>query len=168
MIASTDAESTATWDVIQGVNQQPRTRTIVGIDFVMDTNRTDHKRHAAARKAMSGRQQPWPNEHKLYKWAFMVKRDDGTVCLLEPHATDTKVDMYDGVPATDLAAPRNGLGGWDFKGDYQRRIKHNVARTLRFDATKSPPEARRGDEYLPDDEFDAMADLLRGTSTEEP
>ena len=29
----------------------PRTRTIVGCDFVMDTNRHDHKRHSAAKKA---------------------------------------------------------------------------------------------------------------------
>ena len=181
MIASVNAESTASWDVIQGDSQQPvhptctavvlyspRTRTIVGCDFVMDTNRIDHKRHAAARKARSRRQSPWPKEKPLHKWAFMLKRDDGTLCLLEPHAKDTKVDMYDGVPATDLAVPRNGLGGADFKGDYRRRISHNVTRKLRFDTTKSPPEARRDDELFSDDAFDTMADLLRGTRTQEP
>ena len=47
----------------------------------------------------------------MYKWGFMIKRDDGTVCLLEPHNKDTKVDMYEGVPAMDLDVSRNGLGG---------------------------------------------------------
>lgn len=169
MIASANAESSASWDVIQGDNQQPvhptctavvpyspRTRTIVGCDFVMDTNRHDHPRLAAAKKAMSRRQQTWPKGKPLYKWGFMIKRDDGTVCLLEPHATDTKVNMYEGVPAMGLDVPRNGLGGSDFKGDYQRRISHNVTRKLRFDATKSPAGARCDDQILSDDAFDAL------------
>ena len=88
--------------------------------------------------------------------------------MLEPHRTDTKVDMYEGVPTTDLAVPRNGLGGADFKGDYRRRISHNVTRKLRFDTTKSPSEACRDDEILSDDAFDTMADLLRGTRALEP
>ena len=92
----------------------------------------------------------------MYKWGFMIKRDDGTVCLLEPHATDTKVNMYEGVPAMGLDVPRNGLGGSDFKGDYQRRISHNVTRKLRFDATKSPAGARCDDQILSDDAFDAL------------
>ena len=99
----------------------------------------------------------------MYKWGFMIKRDDGTVCLLEPHAGDTKVDVYEGVPAMDLDVPRNGLGGADFKGDYRRRISHHVTRQLRFDATKSPSEACRDDEVLSDDAFDALSDLMVGT-----
>ena len=176
MIASANSAASASWDVIQGANQQPvdptctavvpyspRTRTIVGCEFVMDTNRHDHKRHAAARKASSRKQQPWPKEKPLYKWGFMIKRDDGTVCLLEPHAKDTKVDMYEGVPAKDLDVPRNGLGGADFKGDYRRRISHHVTRQLRFDWTKSPAGARPDDEILSDDAFDREADLRAGT-----
>ena len=89
----------------------------------------------------------------MYKWGFMIKRDDGPMCLLEPHAKDTKVDMYEGVPAMDLDVPRNGLGGADFKGDYRRRISHHVKRQLRFDTTKSPAGARRDDKIVPDDEF---------------
>lgn len=181
MIASASAESTASWAVTQGDNQQPvhptctavvpyspRTRTIVGCDFVMDTNRHDHKRHAAARKAGSRRQKPWPKEKPLYKWGFLIKRDDGTVCLLEPHAKDTKVDMYEGVPAMDLDVPRSGLGGADFKGDYRRRISHNITRKLRFAKTKSPSEARCDDEILSDDAFDKLEDLLVGTRALEP
>ena len=173
MIASVNAESTAARDVIQGDNQQPvhptctaivpyspRTRTIVGCDFVMDTNRHDHKRHAAARKARSRTHPPWPQEKPLYKWSIMIKRDDGTVCLLEPHAGDTKVDMYEGLPAMDLDVPRNGLGGWDFKGGYRRRISHNVTRKLRLDPKKSPSEARRDDVICSDEAFDAMSGLL--------
>ena len=104
----------------------------------------------------------------MYKWGFMIKRDDGTVCLLEPHAKDTKVDMYEGVPAMDLDVPRNGLGGADFKGDYRRRISHHVTRQLRFDPTKSPAGARRDDEILSDDAFDRLADLRVGTLALEP
>ena len=92
----------------------------------------------------------------MYKWGFMIKRDDGTVCLLEPHAKDTKVDMYDGVPAMDLDVPRNGLGGADFKGDYRRRISHHVTRQLRFDTTKSPAGAHCDDKIVFDDAFDIM------------
>ena len=91
----------------------------------------------------------------------MIKRDDGTACLLEPHSTDTKVDMYEGLPAMDLCVPRNGLGGWDFKGDYRRRTSHNVTRVLRFESTKCPRGARRDDKILSDDEFDNMAELER-------
>ena len=79
--------------------------------------------------------------------------------MLEPHRTDTKVDMYEGVPTTDLAVPRNGLGGAEFKGDYRRRISHHVTRQLRFDATKSPPGARCDDEILSDDTFAELDDL---------
>ena len=104
----------------------------------------------------------------MYKWGVMIKRDDGTVCLLEPHAKDTKVDMYEGVPAMDLDVPRNGLGGADFKGDYRRRISHNVTRTLRFAKTKSPSEARCDDEILSDDAFDDVEVLLVGTRALEP
>ena len=170
MIASVNAESTASWDVIHGDSQQPvhptctavvpysrRARTIVGCEFVMDTNRKDHRRLAAAKKARSRtKMPPWPEQNPLYSWAFMIKRDDGTVCLLEPHRTDTKVDMFEGVDAVDLDVPRNGLGGSDFKGDFRRRISHNVTRTLKFDPKKSPPEARRDDKILSDDDFDAM------------
>ena len=91
----------------------------------------------------------------------MIKRDDGSVCLLEPHRTDTKVDMYEGLSAKNLDVPRNGLGGWDFKGDYRNRISRDITHTLRFDAKKSPPEARRDDKQLPDAEFDDMAALPR-------
>ena len=165
MIASVGADSTASWDEIQSDNQQPvhptspRTRTIVGCDLVMDTSRHDHKRHAAARKAWSRTQRgsPWPHDKPLYKWSFMIKRDDGTVCLLEPHRNDTKVDMYEGVPAMDLDVPRNGLGGWDFKGDYRRRISHHVTRTLRFDTKKSPPDARRDEKTISDEAYDVLA-----------
>ena len=96
----------------------------------------------------------------------MIKRDDGTVCLLEPHNKDTKVDMYEGVPAMDLDVPRNGLGGADFKGDYRRRISHRVTRRLKFDAWKSPSGARRDDQKLSDDEFDKMEDLAIGCMLE--
>ena len=170
MIASVGAESTASWSVVQGDNQQPvhptcaavvpyspRTRTIVACDFVMDTNRHDHQRHAAAKKALEKKgQQPWPQEKRLYKWGFMIKRDDGTVCVLEPHAKNPKVDMYEGEPAKDLDVPRNGLGGADFKGDYRRRISHHVTRQLKFDKTKSPAGARPDDKIVPDAEFDNM------------
>ena len=178
MTASANAESTAPWDV-HGNSQQtghptcaaivpysPRTRAIVGCEFVMDTNRVDHKRHSAAKRASSRTCQPWPEEKRLYRWAFMIKRDDGTVCLLEPHSTDTKVDMYEGVSAMHLPVPRNGLGGADFKGDYRRRISHNVARTLRFDVKKSPSEARRNDVIVSDEQFDAMARCAAGVTHE--
>ena len=124
----TDAEAAAQRDVHGNSNKlaivpyPPRARAIVGCEFVMDTNRVDHKRHAAAKKASLRRCQPWPEEKRLYKWAFMIKRDDGTVCLLEP-TKGPKVDMYEGVSAVDLPVPRNGLGGSDFKGDYRRRIR---------------------------------------------
>ena len=104
----------------------------------------------------------------MYKWSFMIKRDDGTVCLLEPHAGDTKVDVYEGLPAMDLDVPRNGLGGWEFKGDYRRRISHNVTRKLRFDLKKSPSEARRDDVILSDEAFDDMSGLPVATRVLEP
>ena len=97
----------------------------------------------------------------MYKWGFMIKRDDGTMCLLEPHAKDTKVDMYEGLSAKNLDVPRNGLGGWDFKGDYRNRISRDITHKLRFDAKKSPPEARRDNKKLSDAEFDDMAALPR-------
>ena len=99
----------------------------------------------------------------MYKWSFMIKRDDGTVCLLEPHSTDTKVDMYEGLPAMDLCVPRNGLGGWDFKGDYRRRISHNVTRKLRFDTKKSPSEAGRDEIIVSDEAFAGMSGMLVDT-----
>ena len=96
----------------------------------------------------------------------MKKRDDGTVCLLEPPSTDTKVDMYEGVSAMHLPVPHNGIAGADFKGDYRRRISHNVARTLRFDVKKSPSEAHRNDVIVSDEQFDAMARCAAGVTHE--
>ena len=168
----TDAEPAAPRDVHGNSNKlaivpcPPRARAIVGCEFVMDTNRVDHKRHAAAKKASLRMCQPWPEEKRLYKWAFMIKRDDGTVCLLEPTSKGTKVDMYEGVSAVDLPVPRNGLGGSDFKGDYRRRISHNVTRTLKFDVQKSPSEARRADVTVSDEQFAAMARVADGVTHE--
>ena len=174
MIASVNAESTASWDVIHGGNQQPvpptctdivpyspRTRTIVGCEFVMDTHRHDQQRLSAAKKSRSRKSPPWPADKPLYKWSFMIKRDDGTVCLLEPHRTDTTVDMYEGLSAKNLDVPRNGLGGSNFKGDYRNRISRDITHKLRFDTKKSPPEARRDDKKLSNAEFDDMAALPR-------
>ena len=174
MIASVSAESTASWTAIDGGNQQSvpptctdiapyssRTRTIVGCEFVMDTNRHDHKRLSAAFRSRPRNSPPWPEDQALYKWSFMIKRNDGSVCLLEPHRTDPKVDMYEGLSAKNLDVPRNGLGGWDFKGDYRNRISRDITHKLRFDAKKSPPEARRDDKQVSDAEFDDMAALPR-------
>ena len=68
----------------------------------------------------------------------------------------------------DLDVPRNGLGGWDFKGDYRRRISHNVTRKLRLDPKKSPSEARRDDVICSDDAFDDMSGRLVATRVLEP
>lgn len=73
----------------------------------------------------------------------MLKRNDGTVCMLHPNLTNTKVDMYEGVPDPNLDVPRNGLGGSDGKGDYRKRISDQVTKVLRFDPKNTPPGASR-------------------------
>jgi len=69
--------------------------------------------------------------------------------------------MYEGLSAKNLDVPRNGLGGWNFKGDYRNRISRDITHTLRFDTKKSSPEARRDDKKLSDADFDDMAALPR-------
>ena len=77
----------------------------------------------------------------MYIWHFMIKRNDGTVCMLHPNLTNTNVNMYEGVPDQNLDVPRNGLGGSDGKGDFRKRISDQVTKVIRFDPKKTPPVA---------------------------
>lgn len=120
------------------VPYRSRSRRIVGCELVV-SSRIDHKRHVAAKKGKV----KWPDQTKpMYCWDFMVKRNDGTVCLIHPNFSNNKVSMYEGVTNQNIDVPQNGLGGSNGHGTYKKRITDQVTRQLRFDGRKSPQGVR--------------------------
>ena len=115
-----------------------RPRTLIGCELVV-TPCIDTRRHNAAKKAAKKGKKVWPEGSPMYIWHFMLKRNDGTVCMLHPKYGFTKFPMYEGVPERNIDVPRNGLGGSDAPGDFRRRINDQVTKVLSFDARKTPP-----------------------------
>ena len=75
----------------------------------------------------------------MFVWDFMIQRSDGTVCCLHPNYSNNKIAMYEGTPVEDYEVPRNGLGGSNGRGYYQKKISKDVTVELRFDKKKTPP-----------------------------
>ena len=141
------ANSCGSWDVITSGDQsssggqqpdlstctaivphRPRPHTLTGCELAAKAS-IDHKRHHAARHARV----QWPRGAPMFTWDFMLKRNDGTVCMIHPNWKDNKVAFYEGIPDGNLDVPRTGLGG------SQARIGEQVTRMLKFDKSKTPP-----------------------------
>ena len=74
----------------------------------------------------------------MLTWDFLLKRSDGSVCMLHPTWKTTRVEYFEGVPADNLEVPRNGLGGTNGPGYFRQRISDNITAILHFDASKTP------------------------------
>ena len=98
---------------------------------LLKTEIPDHKRHAADRTngtAVAGRQ--------YFVWDFMLTREDDSYVILHPNYSNRKVECKLHTSMFDGEVPRTGLGGTSGPGTFQRFIKKNVDRILRFDAKK--------------------------------
>ena len=107
--------------------------SLVGCELAVRNN-IDHKRHSAARNAG----QSWAGTAPMLIWDFLLKRSDGSVCMLHPNWSKPKVEYFEGVPPDNLEVPRNGLGGTNGRGYFRRRISADVTATLKFDKSKTP------------------------------
>ena len=107
--------------------------SLVGCELAVRSS-IDHKRHSAARNAGKS----WKGKKAMLTWDFLLKRSDGSVCMLHPNWSATKVEYFEGVPPENLEVPRNGLGGTNGRGYFRQRVAADVTAVLAFDSSKTP------------------------------
>ena len=86
------------------------------------------------RKNRNNLKQEPENSEKTYD--FAIWRSDGSCILLHPEFTRTKFYCTVGEPRPDNELPASGIGGTSGQKTFQRLMKKNRDRILRFDASK--------------------------------
>ena len=122
--------------VIQGPRQLAT--NVVRVECAM-TEDYDHLRHSAQRR---GNMVWHPDGRNMYKWCFVITRNDYTKCWLEPTWSDTKVKYgeFANEIQTPLAPPQAGPGGSDFKCQYKKYKDARGDKTLQFAKFKNVPD----------------------------
>ena len=117
--------------VVGVTRPMPRSRGLVGCRL-QKTDKYDHKRHAAARKAGTA----GPNDPMMYIWDFVLVCDNGTLIFLHPSYSNNKIECYTGYegiqPARDHELPGTGRGGTSGPGTFKYFKNKGVQYTLKF------------------------------------